>query len=133
MMTPIEKSALVVIAKLQTHINAASEKLPKDDTSKSVLAMGYAQTKWLECLITDAPLPEVMPDDATSKMVFERLAEYANLVNSGAYKCMIKAQGNDELLAKWKWVFTLSNYQWKWLDALRYNTPLPIDNVPAVS
>lgn len=128
-MIPIEKAALVVVNKIQKHINEAITKLPVNELSIHLKGMADSETRWLEVLITDAPFPEVLPEENTSKMVFERLAVYANYVNSDAFKGMGKSGENSDAANKFKWVFELSEYQFKWLDALRYNLPLPEDNM----
>ena len=130
-MTPVEKSALLVVRKIQNYINEAIAKLPVGEITTHLKSMADSETRWLEALTTDAPLPEIMPEGTTSRLVFERLALYANYVNSDAFKAMGKAGENTDAATKFKWIFELSNYQFKWLDALRYNLPLPEDSIDA--
>lgn len=128
-MTELEKTVLKMVQKITPEIDKSITQLQDDDSKKYILSAHDCQKRWLDAVLTESPLPEIGPDTDTIQKIFNRIALLTNFVNSAAYKAMTKVAENESLVVKYKWIVTLTNYQLKWIDAYRYNLPLPEDVV----
>lgn len=126
-MTDLEKAVLKMVQKITPEIDKSISQLPEDDLKKYINNAHDSQKRWLDAVLTETPLPEIGPDTDTVQKVFNRIALLTNFVNSAAYKATTKESDNEQLMVKYKWIVTLTNYQLKWIDAYRFNLPLPED------